>query len=203
MIPSSLQELKRQFAKYPGVGPRQAERYAFFVLKQPEQDREALIAALTSLQNIQLCKQCFLPTEKNETGLCAICADPKRNNNLICVVEKESDALNMEKAKAHEGTYHILGENISPLTQSEVAKKRLKALVARVQNAVGDETKEIILALNNTREGNFTTLYAQELFKQNELPNTRITRLGRGLATGSELEYADEDTLRNALLGRQ
>lgn len=202
MIPSSLQELKRQFAKYPGVGPRQAERYAFFVLKQPREDREALIAALTSLQNVQLCQQCFLPTEKTEAGLCSICADPKRNNNLICVVEKESDALNMEKAKAHEGTYHILGENISPLTQSEVAKDRLRALVTRVRNAARDDGKEIILALNNTREGNFTTLYAQELLKKNDLPNTRVTRLGRGLATGSELEYADEDTLRNALLGR-
>lgn len=202
MIPSSLQELKRQFAKYPGVGPRQAERYAFFVLKQPIQDREALIAALSSLQHVQLCRQCFLPTEKNEVGLCSICTDPKRNNNLICVVEKESDALNMEKAKAHEGTYHILGENISPLTQSEIAKERLRALVARVKNAQQNDSKEIILALNNTREGNFTTLYAQELLKKNGLPNTRVTRLGRGLATGSELEYADEDTLRNALLGR-
>jgi len=203
MLPLSLQELKRHFAKYPGVGPRQAERYAFFVLKQSADDRDALIAALTALQNVQLCRQCFLPTEKNETGLCAICTDPKRDNNLICVVEKESDAVNMEKAKAHEGTYHILGENISPLTQSEIAKKRLKALVARVQGAKKTEKKEIILALNNTREGNFTSLYAQELFKKNELPNTRITRLGRGLATGSELEYADEDTLRNALQGRQ
>lgn len=202
MLPLSLQELKQHFAKYPGVGPRQAERYAFFVLKQPKEEREALITALTKLNNVQLCKQCFLPTERNEKGLCSICADPKRAQALICVVEKESDALNMEKAKAHEGTYHVLGENISPLGKSELAKGRLKALLTRINDLKKSEKKEVILALNNTREGNFTSLYAQELFKKKELPNTRITRLGRGLATGSELEYADEETLRHALKGR-
>jgi len=215
MLPKALQDLARHFEKYPGIGPRQAGRFSFFLMKQPSGEIDNLITALTALKKeVSLCSNCYLPTQKSRGKLCTICSDTKRDASSICVVERESDALNMEKMSAHKGAYLVLGENISPLHKSNIAKSRLMLFVKKLKNAgshrlgrgpaeSGGGKREIILALNNTREGNFTSLYIQELFKKNMVPNVKITRLGRGLSTGSELEYADEETLRNALEGRK
>ena len=203
MLPKALQDLAHHFEKYPGIGPRQASRFSFFLMKQPSEEVDKLIAALTALkEEVSLCSNCYLPTQKNVSKLCPICSDTKRDANSICVVERESDALSMEKMSVHRGAYLVLGENISPLHKSNIAKSRLLLFVKKLKNADSNK-REIILALNNTREGNFTSLYIQELFKKNTLSNVKITRLGRGLSTGSELEYADEETLRNALEGRK
>ncbi|MEX2008341.1 MAG: recombination mediator RecR [Candidatus Spechtbacterales bacterium] len=202
MLPEPLQQLKRHFQNYPGVGPRQAERFAFALMKQPPEEVERAIAALTAIsQSVLLCTSCNMPAEKNKEKLCDICRDPKRSANVLCVVEKEGDVLNMEKANVHAGRYFVLGDNISPLHTTGLAKDRVRALLKRLR---GNTAKhEVILALGNTREGNFTSMYLQESLKKLGRKNVTVTRLGRGLATGTDLEYADEETLRNAIEGRR
>lgn len=201
MLPRSLQELQKQFERFPGIGPRQARRFVFHLLKESPENVAKLTGSLSSMQkDVMLCGECYLPTENLDKGLCSVCSDEARSQTLLCVVEKESDALTMEKTKIHKGRYIILGENISPLKESRTAKTRLTKFAKKIEQK-GKEY-EIILGLNNTREGNFTSLYIQELFKKKNLNNIKLTRLGRGLSTGSELEYADEETLRNALENR-
>ncbi len=200
MLPESLEKLQNQFEKLPGVGPRQARRYAFFVFKQEQKYVEELIENLQTLRkSVTMCGNCYMPTENKE--VCKVCADTKRDGGTICVVEKESDALTMEKSGKYKGVYFVLGENISPKGKNTLAKERIKNLINKIQNS--DKNREIILALNNTREGNFTSLYIEDLFKKRGLnKKARLTRLGRGLSTGSELEYSDEETLKNALENR-
>jgi len=157
--------------------------------------------AIKSLKKeIGLCNACYLPALGSTS--CVVCSDNKRDNSVIYIVEKESDAIAMEDAKMFNGTYLVLGENISPIGKSDTAKERLRTFLKKVKNE--NSAKEIILALNNTREGNFTTMYIEEMFKKNiEDTKVKLTRLGRGLSTGSELEYADEETLRNAFENRR
>ncbi|MDX1535618.1 MAG: recombination mediator RecR [Candidatus Spechtbacterales bacterium] len=201
MLPKNLEQLQKQFQRFPGIGPRQARRFVFHLLKEDPENVRRLAEYLKDMQTeVVLCNDCYLPTENVKSSKCSVCTDEKRDHLSLCIVEKESDALNLEKTKIHNGKYLIIGENISPLKKSVIPKKRLSSLVKRVENS--KDKYEIILALNNTREGNFTTLYIQELFKKKDLPNVKLTRLGRGLSTGSELEYADEETIRNALENR-
>jgi len=211
MLPQSLQNLQKYFEEFPGVGPRQASRYAFFMLKQPKENVEKFIQSLKKLnEEVALCTNCYLPSErqagnktsKHNSTQCKICTDKSRNKNIIYIVEKEQDAINLEKINAHNGIYLILGENISPIDEKKVVKNRVKNLIKNLSNDEESKSKEIILALNNTREGNFTSMYIQQMFKENNLGKMKLTSLGRGLSTGSELEYADEETLRNALKNR-
>ena len=202
MIPQILQKLKEHLSKYPDIGPRKAERYALFLLKQPHATRQELIDLVNALDNILFCKHCFVPTE-NPNGVCSVCNDPQRNKQCICVVEKETNIAPIEKTKIHNGVYLILGGYISPIHDSNAVKKRIAFLVKTLQATPEHQRKEVILALNNTREGNFTSLYIQEVLKKHPVQNTTITTLGRGLASGNELEYLDQDTLLNALKNRK
>lgn len=201
MIPQILQKLKEHLSKYPDIGPRKAERYALFLLKQPQSTRQELIALVNALDSIAFCKQCFAPTE-NADGVCGVCNDPQRNKQSICVVEKETNIAPIEKTKIHNGVYLILGGYISPIHDSNAVKQRIAFLVKKLQATPKDQRKEVILALNNTREGNFTSLYIQEVLKKHPTQNTTTTTLGRGLASGNELEYLDQETLVNALKNR-
>lgn len=202
MIPKTLQDIKDYFKKYPGVGPRQAERYAIFTLKQSKSERVLFIDLLHRMDIIKLCKNCFLPTEYEDQE-CSICRDDKRDKKSICVVEKESNVANIEKTKMYNGVYMILGGNISPITKSETIKKRISLLLKKLQDLPKTQKKELILALNNNREGNFTGLYIQEVFKKYPINNIKITKLGKGLASGNELEYIDAETLKNAFSNRK
>ena len=200
MLPEPIKKLEKHFQKYPGVGPRQASRYVFFLLKQPKEYLENFINDLDYLKKqISLCENCNLPKQK-QNPYCKICSDEKREKNTIYLVEKEQDAINLESTNIHNGTYFILGENISPIGDSVLAKERVKNLIRRLKKQV--EPAEVVLALNNTREGNFAAMYIKEMFKENEMNNVKLTSLGRGLSTGSELESADEEALRNALKNR-
>ncbi|MEX0877445.1 MAG: recombination mediator RecR [Candidatus Spechtbacterales bacterium] len=201
MLPKPLQELQQIFEKFPGIGPRQASRFSFFLLKQPPEELERMADAIKSLtKEVGLCNTCYLPASGSTS--CVVCSDNKRDNSIIYIVEKESDAIAMEDAKMFNGTYLVLGENISPIGKSDAAKERLRTFLKKVKNE--NNIKEVVLALNNTREGNFTTMYIEEMFKKNiEGAEVKLTRLGRGLSTGSELEYADEETLRNAFENRR
>jgi len=207
MLPSQLQNLIRQFTALPGIGPRQATRFAFYLLRN-ENEIPSLAATLNSVQeNIQLCKNCFLPGLSQQ---CSICANPRRDKSTICVVEKETDALNFEKTGQFQGHYYILGGFINPLEKESVAYKRLDILVQKISatsEAGPDPASEVelILALTPRREGDFTSLYIEKQIKplSDQGMKIKTTRLGRGLSSGAELEYADEDTLRNALEGRR
>jgi recombination protein RecR len=203
MIPRPLKRLENFFRRFPGIGPRQAARFSFFLFKQPKKDLESFIFALQELNSqVAACENCYMP-KAVDIASCFICLDENRDKNLIYLVEKESDAFNLERPKIHAGTYFVLGQTLSPVGEDEVAKKRLKHLVRRLKSKEADT--EIVLALNNTREGNFTSMYIKKMFEENDLlrsPKIKLTSLGRGLSTGSELEYADEETLRNALKNR-
>ena len=205
--------------KLPGVGPRQATRFAFYLLREKRERVAALSEAIGRLQDeVKICAQCYKTYDTNALmklgashsaatqNFCELCRDARRNPCLIAVVEKEVDFENIERTRKFGGLYHVLGGTISPLDSSAPAKLHLKELFDRVQKlaAAGGET-EVILATNPTAEGDATALYLERIFTplKNQYPRLRVSRLGRGLNTGSELEYADEVTISNALENRR
>ena len=203
-----IKRLADLFAKFPTVGPRTAGRFVFYLINQPREKVDELVAALQELKNnIKLCTFCFNPHEpfgfdqgKLSGELCPICADKGRNKELLCVVEKENDLLSIEATKRYKGLYFILGGVLGFKTTAE--HLRLKPLQERL--AAVNTFKEIIIALNPTPEGRATSVLVQRAIK--ELPNAvnfKITHLAQGLPVGGELEYADDETLESAFEGRK
>lgn len=196
--PPSIQKLIDLFSKFPTVGPRTASRFVFYLLKLSKEEIENLISSISDLKNnIKICKFCFNPFQ-NEEELCPICKNPSRDKTLFCIVTNEVDLLAIEKTKKYNGLYFILGGTVSALKKDDIKKLRIKDLEERIKEH--PEIKEIILALNPTTEGEATALYLERFLKPF---NKKITRLGRGLPMGGELEYADEETLISALEGRK
>jgi len=155
-------------------------------------------------KNVKMCSFCFNPFE-GESELCQICKNPSREKNLLCVVEKESDLISIEKTKKYNGLYFVLGGTVSTLKKEEIEKLRVKELIERIKNPekfgiLNAKFQEIILATNQTTEGEATALYLERVLKPLSL---KISRLGRGLPVGAELEYADEETIGSALEGRK
>ena len=191
------------FSKFPTVGPRTAARFVFYLLKLSKEEIGNLISAVAKLkENVKLCKLCFQPFEPStssgqEGEFCEICKNPARDKSLLCIVEKESDLVSIEKIKKYNGLYFVLGGTVSTLRKKDVEKLRLDELKERAKKP---EIKEIIIAINPTTEGEATTLYLERLLKS---LGKKITRLGRGLPIGAELEYADEETLSSALESRR
>jgi len=162
-----------------------------------------LASSLKSVNdNIDLCTNCFLPSQNS---LCSICASPKRDKNVTCIIEKETDAMNLEKTGHFKGRYYVLGGFINPLEEESLAHRRLDFFIKKARSRNSTEENEIILALSPRREGDFTSLYIEEKLKplREQGLKIKITRLGRGLSSGAELEYADDETLKNALEGRR
>lgn len=211
MYPKSIQKLTDLFSKFPTVGPRTAARFSFYLLRLSKEEIDNLISAISQLKdNIKICKFCFNPFESSkisgqENEFCKICSNPSRDKTLLCVVEKEADLVSIEKIKKYAGRYFILGGTLSTLKKADIEKLRAKELEEVVKNH--PEIKEIIIAINPTTEGEATALYLERLLKSltcGEPDRTKkITRLGRGLPVGAELEYADEETLSSALEGRK
>jgi len=203
MYPKSIQKLIDLFSKFPTVGPRTAARFVFYLLKLSKEEIGNLISAVAKLkENVKLCKLCFQPFEPSTSSgqdgeLCEICKNPARDKSLLCIVEKESDLVSIEKIKKYNGLYFVLGGTVSTLRKKDVEKLRLDGLKERAKKP---EIKEIIIAINPTTEGEATTLYLERLLKP---LGKKITRLGRGLPIGAELEYADEETLSSALESRR
>ena len=201
MYPKSIQNMIEAFSRFPTVGPRAASRFVFHLLKTSDDEIEALLKALGALRKeIQQCTFCFNPFERAEdeqkTGLCVICRDQSRDATLLCVVEKESDLEALEKTKQYHGRYFILGS-----VHDILKKDGLESIKAQeLKDRVTEEIQEVILALNPTTEGEATVLYLERMLKPFE---KKVSRLGRGLPIGGELEYADEETLRSALEGRK
>ena len=188
-----LSKLIGHFEKFPGIGPRTAQRLALFILKQPESTiRDFSKALLEAHSNVGRCKKCFNLTSEDE---CEICRNTERNQKLICVVAETKDLLALERAREFKGVYHVIGGLISPMDSVGPELLEIRSLVERVSKS---EIDEIILALTPSVEGDTTSLYIGKLLA----PFTQVTRIAYGLPMGSELEYVDEVTLARALEGR-
>jgi len=188
-----LSKLIGHFEKFPGIGPRTAQRLALFILKQPESTiRDFSKALLEAHSNVGRCKKCFNLTSEDE---CEICKNTERNQKLICVVAETKDLLALERAREFKGVYHVIGGLISPMDSVGPELLEIRSLVERVSKS---EIDEIILALTPSVEGDTTSLYIGKLYAT----FTKVTRIAYGLPMGSELEYVDEVTLARALEGR-
>ena len=204
MYSKSIKKLIDQFSKLPTVGPRTAARFVFYLLNAPKEEVNSLIESISNLsKEVKLCSFCFKPFE-GEGNLCEICGDSNRDRTKLCIVEKETDLGSIEKTKKYPGLYFILGGTVS-LLKKEPEKIRTKELVERIKDPVvfhlfNASFEEIIIATNPTTEGEATSLYLERKLKS---LNKKITKLGRGLPTGGELEYTDEETLGEALEGRK
>jgi recombination protein RecR len=196
--PPSIQKLIDLFSKFPTVGPRTAARFVFYLMRGKKEEVDELVSAILELsKNIKICKFCF-NFFQGEGEFCEICSNPSRDKNLLCIVEKETDLLAIEKTKKYKGLYFILGGPVSAIKKEELKKLRIKELEKIIKNH--PEIKEIIVATNPTTEGEATALYLERILKPF---NKKITRLARGLPVDGELEYADEETLGSALEGRK
>jgi len=197
MYSPSIQKLIDLFAKFPTVGPRTAARFVFYLMKFSQEEIAELIQTVSTLkEKVKLCSFCFKPFE-GDGELCEICQNPRRDKTLLCVIEKETDLIPIEKTQKYHGRYFILGGTVSRLRKEDMEKLRTKDLQERIKDS---PIEEIIIAFNPTTEGEATVLYLERVLKP---LNKKITRLGRGLPAGGELEYADEETLGSALEGRK
>ncbi|NCE65148.1 recombination protein RecR [Pseudoflavonifractor sp. 524-17] len=195
-FPPALEALTEQFARLPGIGTKSAQRLAFFVLSQPEEDVLAFADALTQAKRtISLCPVCRNLTEGE--GKCALCADPKRDSGTICVVATPKDVLAIERAREYGGLYHVLHGVISPMNHVGPDDLHIKELVER---AAAGSVQEVIMATNPDTEGEATAMYLSRLLKPFQI---KVTRLAYGIPVGSHLEYTDDATLMRALEGRR
>jgi len=191
----SLNTLIEEFGRLPGIGPKTAERLAFHVLKADAPEALRLAEAIRDVKTkIRQCRICW---NLSEEDVCQICSDPRRDKGLICVVEQPRDVISLEKTGACKWLYHVLGGHIAPLDGVEASDLTIDRLVERVRSG---EVREIIMATNPNLEGDGTSLYISSLLRP---LGVRITRLARGLPSGTSIEYASGKILTDAILGRQ
>lgn len=189
-----LARLIEQLQRLPGVGPKTAQRLALHILKRPESEIKALAEALIEAkEQVGLCQVCF---HLSADPVCEICRQSSRDSETICVVADSRDVIALERTREYRGKYHVLGGVISPMDGIGPEQLTIGALVRRVNQ---HKTKEVIIAVSPSVEGETTTLYLGQLLK----PFTRVTRIAFGLPMGGDLEYADEVTLARALEGRR
>ena len=195
-FPPALENLVEHFAKLPGIGLKSAQRLAFHVLSLPDEEATAFAQAIIGAKSaIHRCPVCQNLTDGD--GPCAICASPKRDSSVICVVADPKDVVAMERSREYDGLYHVLHGVISPMNHVGPDDLHIKSLVERV--AAGD-VAEIIMATNPDTEGEATAMYLSRLLKPFSV---KVTRLAYGIPVGSHLEYADDATLMRALEGRR
>lgn len=195
IYPKSIAALIEQFQKFPSVGPKSAQRMAFYLLKMPKHDVEKFAQSMIEAkENTFACDVCF---NMSSTNPCEICQSNSRDRSTICVVSETKDLIAIEKTNEYKGLYHVLQGLISPIDGIGADDIRIKELLHRLTN---DEVQEIILALSPSVEGEATSLYLNKLIKPFGI---KITRIAFGLPVGADLEYADEITLARALEGRR
>ena len=195
MYEGPIQDLIDELSRLPGIGPKSAQRLAYYLVKAPADDAKRLAQVIVQAkERIAFCRECGNVAEGD---LCRICRDPGRDITTICVVEEPKDASTIEKAGVIKGRYHVLGGAISPLDGVGPDDLRVQELLDRVAR---DHVTEVILAMNPNLEGNATAMYVAALLKP---LGVMVTRLASGLPVGGDLEYADEVTLGQALEGRR
>jgi recombination protein RecR len=197
ILPSALSDLIEALGSLPGVGPRTAERYAYYLVRQPAVTSQKLADTLTSLHSaVKYCPKTFALIDA-DTDFSPLYTDPKRDKQTIAVVAEPFDIIALEKTNQYMGTYHVLGGLVSPIDGVGPEQLHIRELIARIDE---DKVQEIILATNASVEGESTALYIQQQIGDRPV---KITRLARGLPIGVDLEYADQITLGRALEGRQ
>ena len=193
MYAGPIQRLIAELAKLPGVGQRSAQRLAFHILREDDDDANALADAIREVkEKVGLCETCF---NLSEGPLCRICDDQRRDRSVICVVEEPGDVIPIERTHEYRGLYHVLGGALSPIDGVDAEDLKIAELLRRVE---GSEVREVVLATNPTTTGEATALHIAEQLRG----QATITRLASGLPVGADLEHADEVTLGKALAGR-
>lgn len=189
--PSSIQNLINYFSKLPTVGPKTAERYVFYLLQQHPEELKKFAQAISELkEKITICESCLAVTEKSP---CEICSNTQRSKDTICVVANTRDMISIESTDQYRGYYHILGGLINTIEGTSPDILNINQLIEKIKK---ENIKEVVLALNPNLEGETTSMYLAKLIKP---LNVKISRIARGLPVGSDLEYADEHTISNAL----
>lgn len=202
-----LNRLHDLFKQFPGIGPRQAKRFVYFLLGTSEGYREMLAKEILELSSrVTLCTSCYRFFDKKniDTNLCIICRDTKREHESLMVVAKDVDLEAIEKSKVYGGYYFVLGNSLSLIEKEPESKIRTQELIETIERRTKAGLKELILALSLNSEGEHTREYVENLIgplvKKHSL---KVSILGRGLSTGTELEYSDAETIKNALIGRK
>lgn len=195
MYPAPVERLISELGKLPGIGRRTAQRLAFHLLRQSDEEALALADAIREVKgSIDLCSRCFNLAESGQ--LCVICADQRRNESVICVVEEPQDVIPVERTGEFRGRYHVLGGALSPIDGIDPDDLKIEELVERV---TGSEVEEVVIATNPTTTGEATAHHIAERLGD----QVTVTRLASGLPVGADLEHADEVTLGRALAGRR
>ncbi|MEA3214816.1 MAG: recombination protein RecR [Acidimicrobiia bacterium] len=190
-----VQNLIDELGRLPGIGPKSAQRIAFYLLRVPENDARRLARAITEVkERISFCKRCFNIAEADH---CVLCADPRRDEAVLCVVEEPRDVVAIERTGEYRGLYHVLHGAINHLEGIGADQLKIRELLQRLAD---EPVKEVILCTNPNLEGDATAMYLARLLRDTDL---KVTRLASGLPVGSDLEYADELTLGRALDGRR
>lgn len=191
----SFARLVTELAKFPGIGQKTATRLAFFLLRQPVSEAEALAAAICDLKaKIRFCSTCHTVTESDP---CPLCADPARDDRLLCIVEEPQDLVSIERSRSFRGRYHVLHGALSPLDGVGPDQLRIASLLERLREGA---VEEVLVATNFSVEGEATALYLGRLIRP---LGVRVTRLAYGIPVGSDLEYVDEATVHRAVEGRR
>jgi len=203
---SKLDDLIAQFERFPGVGARQAKRFAFYILTLPEADTKLLADLIANLQAVVIeCDSChrFFAKNGSEGTLCSICHSANRDHNRLLVVERDSDIVAIERAGVYDGLYFVLGGTVPLLNVADTGKLRAGALKATVTTRLSSGLHEIILGFSVNPDGENTMRFIESIINPViDGTNAKLSHLGRGLSTGSELEYADPETIKNALRHR-
>lgn len=196
-IPASIQQVVESFEKLPGIGPKTAQRLTFYLLHVPQGELDRMASSFSNLKKgTTICSICY---SIDESDPCSICTDTKRDQSMICVVEEPLDVLALEKSGTYKGVYHVLHGKIDPLNNIGPDEIYISPFLKRAADAA---IAEVILATNPTMEGEATAMYLAKQLKM-QRADLKITRIGRGLPIGADLEYADSSTLDRAMIGRQ
>jgi len=191
----SLSRLVQELNRLPGIGPKSAQRLAYYIIRLPDEEATALADAVTAAkQNIIFCEHCQNLTDASP---CSICSDPRRDQTIVCVVEEPLDILALERTRSYRGLYHVLHGVISPINGIGPDQIKLKELFSRLAQP---DLVELVVATNPTLEGEATAMYIRRHQGREDL---RVTHLAMGLPVGGSLEYSDETTLSRAFQGRQ